>query len=193
MNTPYAYAALLAFMACCLAYLIILVRDCKIKLSMQNVQLIQLYLDKKFIDKLLNIVTEANKRADDALEDILSDIKEYFHLDDIVIYNPNKATHDPTPGVYLRNIVAEYIKNNQNAIFEAFAESNIVVENIENERIRCALYMLLLPVANKQQVVAFVHNPDAPLERYEIDTLAKSIRGILTAALNISGKLAGVN
>lgn len=191
MNTPYTYIVSLVLMSCCVAYLVILVRDYKIKLSTQSVQLIQLYLDKKFIDKLLSVVTEANQRSSDALEDMLSDIKEYFHLDDIVIYNPNKVANEPTPGVYLRNIVAEHIKNNKDAIFKAFLESNIIVEKIENERIRCAVYMLSLPVASKQHVVAFVHNPDVPLERYEMDTLAKSIRGVLTVMLNIHAKLSG--
>lgn len=190
MNTAYIYTMGLALMSCCLAYLIILVRECKVKLSTQNVQLIQLYLDKKFIDKLLNAVVDVNKGAENVIERMLSDIKEYFHLDDIVIYNPTKIVHEPVPGIYLRTVIAEHIKDNKKEIFEALSSNSIIFEKIENDRIRCAVYIIALPVADKQEVIAFVHNPDAPLERHEIDTLAKSIRGVLTAALNLQNRLA---
>jgi len=88
----------------------------KSELEQQNAKLLQVYLDKKFISKLISSVVEANVAAKDILSDLVYEIKEYFHFTDIIIYSDGEISYDPAPGVYIKNIVTKYLKDHEGDI-----------------------------------------------------------------------------
>ena len=61
------------------------------KVRTQNTQLIKLYLDKHFIINILQRMTCTGVVVDDKLSYVIQKIKEYFHLDGVVIYNHEKV------------------------------------------------------------------------------------------------------
>jgi hypothetical protein len=171
----------LLFLGACLTKSIIVYKE---KIHKQNVQLIKLYLDRKFITKLLSALGDSDS-AQDVLETLIDDVKEYFQMDDAIIYSPDLEGTLPSPGVYHRSMIIEYMKDNSESITRSLKEEKIVIDTLCNKAFKAALYIMSLSRDGKSLIVFAQHNGRATLDNYEIETLNNSIIGILSSAFKI--------
>lgn len=166
------------------AYLIRSIVGYKEKIHKQNMQLIKLYLDRKFITKLLSALGDSNN-TQDVLEPLIDDVKEYFQMDDAIIYSPDLEQTAPLPGVYHRSMILEYMKDNNESIMRTLRAEKIVIDTFCKNAFKAALYIMSLSRDGKILIVFTQHSGRATLDNYEIETLNNAIIGILSSAFRI--------
>lgn len=157
----------------------------KTKLHQQNIQLIKLYLDQKFITKLLNIFGDTKHSPQEIVEKLIDRVKEYFQMDDAIIYSPNSSSVKPLPGAYNKSLIAEHINNNYKTIIHNIKADKMIIDTFVADRLEAVLY--IMPLSNDcDTLIAFAqYNTKATLDNYEIETLQDSILGILSSAFKI--------
>lgn len=166
-------------LSCALVYCIYALDQLKVKLNLQTAKLVQLYLDKQFITRIFRMLARS-KNEGQAFFDIMSNIKEYFQLDDIIFYNSAFGVKvDVLPGVYKRNMIVQYVDQHQSEILKLLKSKKVVIEKMETDRISSTLYIVALEDDKFDKLVIFVQYGEDGLNISDLETLSCSISVIL--------------
>ena len=165
-----------------LAYCIFLINQYKTRYDHQSSKLIQTYLNKEFVTRVLNIMVSSTESRKDKIIMLISKIKDYFDLDEIVFYNTEDYINDIHHGTFYRNIIRQYIDENICSISEALSTNSIDIRKMKYDKIHFMLYIIPIENNSKMKCIVFVqNNQDSILNSRDIDTLSKPIRIILSA------------
>ncbi len=121
-----------------------------------------------------------SKDEGQAFFDIMLNIKEYFQLDDIIFYNPVSGSKiEALPGVYVRNIIVQYIDKHQEEIFKTLKRKKVIIKNMETDRVTSTLYIIALEDDKSDKLVVFVQYGHDELNASDLETLSCSISVVL--------------
>jgi len=179
-HETYCYIAII----CITIYAALRLQSYRNTLHKQNIQLIHLYLDKKFMTKLLILISSNNSNSGNTVHDsILSNIQEYFQLDDIIVCDKTSCSiMDSTcrmyrDDVYKKNMVTKSVEDYIRAVHQSLEDSQITCTTLRNEDGCMILY--ILPIASRDHTMIFIqYGNDVSLRKYEIDTLKDLIMSI---------------
>lgn len=168
-----AVAVLIAF--------IVTIKVFRDKVRAQNTQLIKLYLDKLFIINILQRMTCTGVVVDGKLSYVIQKIKEYFHLDDIVIYNNKKVKgiDQDRNSTYKRSLIIQHITRHIDDIVETLQNDECLLQQVQVDTYDVVLYIIPTYHGNHESFVALVQYGAPPLAKSEIDML----RDVVTCTL----------
>ncbi len=159
-----------------LVYCILAIREQKKKYHQQSLCIIQLYLNRELVTKLLKIISTSTISRDDKLVIVLSKIKEYFDLDEIILFNPNDSTN-----YYGYGKINETIVNLYNAIFHTLKNNAIDIRKINIEGTECFLYTISVENSMKFKYIIFMQKRlDMVFNKEDIHTLSDSVKVLLS-------------
>ncbi len=103
------------------SYMIWLLYNYKKQLDIQNIKLLNAYLDKKLFARLINI---ARKSIPDRLDEAIVIIKNYYNISNIAVYSHNQQNYIYSPKQH--NIaIEEYINQNYQKICQSVENGEI--------------------------------------------------------------------
>lgn len=165
-----------------LVYSILLINQYKQKYDHQSSKLIQTYLNKEFITRVLNIIMNDSTSHSDKILIIMAKIKEYFDLDEIILYNQNSHTEINYSGTFVSNIIRDYIEQNIRSISDSLKNKCIDIRTMNNENTNFSLYIIPIEDNSKVTFVVFAQsNKGGSLNSGDLETLSNPIRIILSA------------
>ncbi len=165
-----------------LLYSVLLLNQYKQKYDRQSSKLIQTYLNKEFITRILNIILNDYTSNEDKISILISKIKEYFDLDEVVLYHPDTPMNQRGNITFHSSIIRSYIDSNISVISNALKTKRIDVRTIQHENIYFILYIIPIESNVKVKFVIFAQsNRDGPLNSSDLEILSNPIRIILSA------------
>lgn len=169
-----------------LIYFVVLACSYRNKYKQQSARMIQLYLNKQFLGRLLRIAAAKNDVYEDKILDIMSDIKEYFQLDDILLYKSrvDRGSELPMPGVYKQSLITQYVDANIEGIEHSIKMSGISVKEIDEKKLQAILYIVPAHFVDGIKYIIFVHSAEGQLNMNDIEILCNPIRIILSGMLS---------
>lgn len=165
-----------------LVYSVLLLSQYKQRYDKQSSKLIQTYLNKEFITRVLNIILSDDTSNDDKISILVAKIKEYFDLDEVIFYNPDESPIKRGHATLYRATVRAYMDVNDSVISSALKTKYIDVRTMQSENISFVLY--IIPIENNARVkfVIFTQsNRDGILNSCDLEMLSNPIRIILSA------------
>ncbi|MBP7190135.1 MAG: hypothetical protein KA998_02690 [Rickettsiaceae bacterium] len=169
-----------------LLYSIVLTINYRNKNRKQNARLIQLYLNKQFVMRLLKISSEKVPVYEDKILDVISDIKEYFQFEDVILYKEDlgREEESPEPGIYRQNLISKYVTDRIEYIEENIDIRGFDIQKIDSEKLKCIIY--IIPAENVENIkyIIFSHSFEDKLNTDDIDVLCNPIRIILSGLLS---------
>jgi hypothetical protein len=97
------------------------------KIKHKNTRLIQFYLDKKFINKIILTYLNSDKPQDKFCLELIESIKEYFCLDDIIIIN-----NFGLENTLLGKQIEDFVKDNYSQLKLQQEQSNNMISTTIN-------------------------------------------------------------
>lgn len=177
------YISIVVF-ACFTTYYLFLFLKYKSKNQLQAAKIVQLYLDKQFIGRILSTIFDSNKSEEEKIVRIFDDIKEYYDFEDIILYNMQDRLHSPFPESYNKGIIIKYINQNLKEILSDIKYSKFIIKPFIDNKHKYTLYILSLSEVKDGEFAIFVHNGDYNLNTLDIDTFRHSIQIILSGILS---------
>ncbi len=162
---------ILALLALALIYLVYLIYCYISQTKCQNLKLVQFYLDRKFITKLISIML--NEKESHQM--ILHDVKEYFQLKDVIIY-PLKDKQQNQDVTELE--VLNYLDKNITSIKKGLFGKEFIVKEISDE-----IEIYLAQLNNTQSIAVFIKSKHNGLNKYEVDMLISAATPIIAMSL----------
>lgn len=152
----------------------------KSKLNTHTAKLVQLYLDKQFITRILRMLAYS-KDDNQSFFEITSNIKEYFQLDDILFHNlSTKPQIDVSPGVFKRNIITQYVNDHQKEIIKSLEFKKMIIEKINISELEATLYIIALDDDQPNMIILFVQYDNNKLDASDLETLSNAIKVVLS-------------
>ena len=152
----------------------------KSKLNTHTAKLVQLYLDKQFITRILRMLAYS-KDDNQSFFEITSSIKEYFQLDDILFYNlSTKPQIDVSPGVFKRNVITQYVYDHQKEIINSLEFKKMIIEEINIGELEAMLYIIALDDDQPNTIILFVQYDNNKLDSSDLETLSSAIKVVLS-------------
>ena len=152
----------------------------KAQLHRQNVQLISLHLDTKFIANILKKINQRDVSVSDIRQDIIDQVKEYFQLDDIMLYNEDSTYVDIARNVYIRSTISKYIANNLEEITQALSTSKSIIKHIIIHERTVVLYITSAYYTKPLSLMIFIQYGKEHLASHEINTLCGTVVHLLS-------------
>ncbi len=147
----------------------------------QNLKIINLYLERKLINKLLSIITDHS--IQDTLEEILDLLKEYYQFEEIVVYNPsNKLTINKISykNSHLKTIIQEYVNKNYSEINDNLSKNEII---INTSCLSSKIKIFITKVNNQLEIIRplliFIEGKNK-ITSQEIATIVTSIKPLIS-------------
>ncbi|MBP7190461.1 MAG: hypothetical protein KA998_04400 [Rickettsiaceae bacterium] len=114
----------------------------------------------------------------------MSDIKEYFQLEDIVLYRAKKNDIiNLESGAYRQNLISKYLGENMRDINYNLKNSTIVRRTINSEQLKSIIYVTKSLFLEGVDYIAFVHSLEEPLNKSDMEILGGPVKLILSGAL----------
>ena len=172
--------ALAALIAC-----VVTIKVFRDKVHAQNTQLIKLYLDKLFIINILQRMTCTGVVVDDKLSYVIQKIKEYFHLDGVIIYNNKKVQciAQDRDNTYKRSLIIQHIARHIDDIVRALQNGECLIQQVQVDTYDVILYIIPIYRDNHVSFVAFVQYGTPSLAKSEVDMLRDVVACTLPSLL----------
>lgn len=152
----------------------------KTRFNTQTAKLVQLYLDKQFITRIFRMLA-ISKNDKSSFVEIITNIKEYFQLDDIIFYKLlTKQDVEISPGVFKRNIITQYVSDHKTKIMELLEFRKMVIEKFKIGALDAMIYIVALEDNNPETLILFTQYSNDELDSSDLETLSNSIRVILS-------------
>lgn len=178
----YIASAAIILLGICI-YLLISLSKKKAKLTNQTAKLVQLYLDKQFITKILRMLVYSNDN-NEMFTQILKNIKEYFELDDVIFYNlSDKPGIELSPKVFGSNNITQYVNDNQQEIVQSLEFNKVFIKKVTIQNRDLILYIVGLEDESPNTLVLFIQYSRysrEELNSHDLDTLSNAIRVVLS-------------
>ena len=156
-------------------------------LKKSNLKLIQLYLDMKFISKLIrDNLYLAN--SPEFCQKIISDIIEYFNLEDLIILDYVKGPSSQSDPI-LRFEILEFISKNDDKI-RKYIEQDELMKIKFSSKLSKNLLLYISPLNYKDSeagMIVCVENEPAFLSALEMSTLKSCLDLLKTRLLQVQG------
>jgi hypothetical protein len=143
----------------------------KKQLDKQNIKLFHFYLDQQLIAKLIKL---ANVRTDEAFQESVETIKDYYNVSDILIYSHNLKSFIYPMG-YDEWLVERYLLDNENRILAVTKKKEFVAAEINIASQQCKLYIASF---DKNNLIIFIFKDS--FVRQEIDYVLDLIRDVIS-------------
>ncbi len=153
------------------------------KVNKQSSLLIQLYLDKQFITRVFRIVSSHVNKEEASLK-IISNIKEYFALDDVIFYDlAVKQGMEKSPREFESNNITQYVNEHREEILQSLEFNKVVSKKIIIKNIYVMLYIIRLEHDRSNKLVLFVQHSSQKLNCNDLETLSNAISAALSAII----------
>ncbi len=143
-------------------------------LNKKNIQLIQFYLDTKFLcQNMAESLTISNPAF--FCTQLLHKIKEYYNLEDIIIIDSIKMINGEN-NTRLRSDVIEYIQKNADNIFQTLHEYELIKHNFSTNNKNYEMYISRIVSKDEGDgLIVCVENAPTLLTKQEKTSLENSI------------------
>lgn len=157
----------------------------KRRYELQTSKMIQLYLNSKFVSRMLILASEHGRTYQSKILSVISDIKEYFQLEEIVLYcHQEKKSPISQHTTSKQDLVTKYIDKNIEGVSVILKNQGIYVERIDSVDLKSMIYIFEADGAKNIDYIVFVHDPDDKLSTFDIETLRYPVRIILSDMLS---------
>lgn len=153
----------------------------KSKIDKQSIEIIKLYLDQKFISRILTITSCSMKQPSDfRYQEIKSDIMKYFHLEDIIIYDTEISKDRLNTQRSCGSQIIKYVTNNIDHIKKTIKKDNFMLYTLWCNTKSINLYILSEECdCSDRLVICVQYNNRNSLEHNEINTLKCVVRSFI--------------
>lgn len=158
----------------------------KSKLKTQRLKYINLYLNKKFIDIALDIITKNNNEGNICVH-MINKIKEYFQLDEVMIWGDEKSSlaikiNNPV----IQKEVYDFIAFNINEIEEKLKFQSCVIYKWIINKVDTTIYITSVRVDVRPHLLVCICNSTFCLETSELEMFQGTVQNIIRSAILIS-------
>lgn len=144
----------------------------------QNMHVIRIYFDQKFISKIIAIIGDYTKETSDSIyEEIKSNILKYFQLDDIIIYNTDTSNDTSNSSIIYRSQVLNYVANNLDHITKIIKKDVIMLHTLWHYSKPINISIIALEYNNcNTLIICIQYTNNYFLDHHEINTLTCAAR-----------------
>lgn len=149
----------------------------------KNLRLIQLYLDTKFISKIISDSLNISNPKE-FCESVTSDIILYYNLEDIIITSSEIVTKINSNS--LRRDVIKFIKEHSEQIENLLRNKNFVKVKLESNSRKLQLYISAAKEVISQGLIVCIENSPVLLSDNELSSMENCINLMKTRLVHVS-------
>lgn len=160
----------------------------KTKSKQQDIKLMQLHMEQKFVNNLLLHLETVDIDPMYTMGNLAYQIINYLDLEGIIIHNMDETSICYEISQNQEIVINQYVGSNLQTIIQSIEKKGMVVEVINHQDCRATLYMTLLRNDKDMKILSFIGKPEAKLNILDLNLLDHSIKSLIKCALALQKK-----